>query len=98
MRFKEQPPGLRQNERASVRIVLDERDHVLKFERGPQIDEGTNYVYVVRGDRAVRTPVQLGAASVCGDRGAARTRRKTTGSSFRTRAISTTRPTLLISN
>lgn len=33
VRFKEQPPGLRQNERASVRIVLDERDHVLKFER-----------------------------------------------------------------
>ena len=64
VRFKEQPPGLRQNERASVRIVLDERDHVLKFERGPQIDQGTSYVYVVRGDHAVRTPVQLGAASV----------------------------------
>jgi len=64
VRFKEQPPGLRQNERASVRIVLDERDHVLKFERGPQIDQGTGYVYVVRGDHAVRTPVQLGAASV----------------------------------
>jgi HlyD family secretion protein len=60
----EQPPGLRQNERAAVRIVLDERDHVLKFERGALIDEATSYVYVVRGDRAVRTPVQLGAASV----------------------------------
>jgi HlyD family secretion protein len=59
-----QPPGLRQNERASVRIVLDERDHVLKFERGPLIDEGTRNVYVVHGDHAVRTPVQLGAASV----------------------------------
>lgn len=59
-----QPPGLRQNERASVRIVLDERDHVLKFERGPLIDEGTHSVYVLRGDKAVRTPVQLGAASV----------------------------------
>jgi len=64
VRFKEQPPGLRQNERASVRIVLDERNQVLKFERGPQIDEGTSHVYVVRGDHAVRTPVQLGAASV----------------------------------
>jgi HlyD family secretion protein len=64
VRFKEQPPGLRQNQRASVRIVLDERDHVLKFERGPQIDEGTTRVYVIRGDHAVRTPVQLGAASV----------------------------------
>ncbi len=59
-----QPPGLRQNERASVRIVLDERDHLLKFERGPLIDEGTHTVYVVRGGHAVRTAVQLGAASV----------------------------------
>ena len=64
VRFKEQPPGLRQNERASVRIVLDEREHVLQFERGPQVDEGTNHVYAIRGDHAVRTPVQLGAASV----------------------------------
>src|SRR5262249_25016300 len=60
----EQPPGLRQNERASVRIVLDERDRVLNFERGPLIDESTSTVYVVRGNHAVRTPVQLGAASV----------------------------------
>ena len=64
VKFTTQPPGLRQNERASVRIVLDERDNVLKFERGPFADETTRAVYVVRGDRAVRTPVQLGAASV----------------------------------
>jgi HlyD family secretion protein len=59
-----QPPGLRQNERASVRIVLDERNSVLKFERGSLIDESTHDVYVVKGDRAIRIPVQLGAASV----------------------------------
>lgn len=59
-----QQPGLRQNERASVRIVLDERDAVVKFERGSGIDEATHAVYVVRGDRAIRTPVELGAASV----------------------------------
>jgi len=64
VKFTTQPPGLRQNERASVRIILDERDHVLKFERGPFADETTRAVYVVHGDRAVRTPVQLGAASV----------------------------------
>jgi len=64
VKFTTQPPGLRQNERASVRIVLDERDNVLKFERGPFADETTRAVYVVRGDRAVRTPVQFGAASV----------------------------------
>jgi HlyD family secretion protein len=59
-----QPPRLRQNERAAVRIVLDERAHVLKFDRGPQIDEGTHFVYVIRDSHAVRTPVLLGAASV----------------------------------
>jgi HlyD family secretion protein len=59
-----QPPGLRQNERTAVRIVLDERDNVLKFERGAFIDDATHAVYVLRGSRAVRVPVVLGAASV----------------------------------
>jgi len=59
-----QPAGLRQNERTAVRIVLDERDNVLKFERGSFIDETTRAVYVLRGSRAVRVPVVLGAASV----------------------------------
>jgi HlyD family secretion protein len=47
-----------------VRIVLDERDDVLKFDRGSLIDSPTRFVYVVDGDRAVRTPVELGAASI----------------------------------
>jgi len=59
-----QPPGLRQNERNAVRIVLDERDAVLKFERGSFIDDTTRALYVVRGSQAVRVPVALGAASV----------------------------------
>jgi len=59
-----QPPGLRQNQRANVRIVLDERNDVLKFARGSVIDDVTPTVFVVRGDRAVRVPVELGAASV----------------------------------
>lgn len=58
------PQALRQNQRASVRIVLDERDGVLAFERGASLDERTRAVYVVRGDRAVRTAVRLGAASI----------------------------------
>ena len=61
---KSQPSGLRQNERASVRIVLDEREGVLKFERGSMIDEATRAVYVVRSNHAIRVPVELGAASV----------------------------------
>lgn len=59
-----QPPGLRQNQRAAVRIVLDARDNVLKFERGSFIDDATRALYVMQGNRAVRVPVELGAASV----------------------------------
>lgn len=59
-----QPPGLRQNERAAVRIVLDERDNVLKCVRGSFIDDNTRALYVLRASHAVRVPVVLGAASV----------------------------------
>ncbi|MGH8133588.1 MAG: efflux RND transporter periplasmic adaptor subunit [Steroidobacteraceae bacterium] len=59
-----QPRGLRQNERAAVRIVLDERNDVLKFERGSFIDDATRALYVLHGARAQRVPVVLGAASV----------------------------------
>ena len=65
LKFAGEPPkSLRQNQRASIRIVLDERDGVLAFDRGASLDELTRAVYVVRGARAVRTPVQLGAASI----------------------------------
>jgi HlyD family secretion protein len=57
------PPGLRQNQRVSVRIVLDERQHVLQVERGAFVDAGS-YAYLVEGDQARRTPVKLGAMSV----------------------------------
>ena len=59
-----QPRGLRQNERTAVHIVLDERDGVLKFERGSFIDDNARALYAVRGTHAVRVPVVLGAASV----------------------------------
>jgi HlyD family secretion protein len=59
-----QPANLRQNQRAAVRIVLDERNDVVKFERGSFIDDATRALYVIRGDHAVRVPVELGAASV----------------------------------
>ena len=56
VRFAEQPKGLRQNQRASVRIVLDERNDVLKVARSPFNDSDTRFVYVVRDDDAVRMP------------------------------------------
>lgn len=59
-----QPPGLRQSQRGSVRIVIEQRAMAVKFERSSDIDPTTRAVYVVDGDRAVRRDVQLGAASV----------------------------------
>jgi len=64
VRFVEQPKGLRQNQRASVRIVLDERGDVLKVERSPFNDSDTRFVYVVRDGDAVRIPVEFGAAAI----------------------------------
>jgi HlyD family secretion protein len=64
VRFAEQPKGLRQNQRASVRIVLDERNDVLKVARSPYNDSDTRFVYVVRDDDAVRVPVEFGAAAI----------------------------------
>jgi len=64
VRFNEQPKALRQNQRASVRIVLDQRDDVLKVARSPFQDSDTRFVYVVREDEAVRTPVEYGAAAI----------------------------------
>jgi HlyD family secretion protein len=64
VRFAEQPKGLRQNQRASVRIVLDERADVLKVARSSFNDSDTRFVYVVRDDEAVRTPVEFGAAAI----------------------------------
>ena len=59
-----QPAGLRQNEQAAVRIVMGEHNDVLMVERGAFLDPTTRFVYVVHGNEATRTPVELGAASV----------------------------------
>jgi HlyD family secretion protein len=64
VRFTEQPKGLRQNQRASVRIVLDERTDVLKVARSPFNDSDTHFVYVLRDEDAVRVPVEFGAAAI----------------------------------
>ena len=66
VRFKGEPPaGLRQNQRVSVRIVMDRRDGVLKVERGGFYEAGGGKVaYVVHGDTADRRTIATGAASV----------------------------------
>lgn len=60
----DKPQGLRQNQRMSVRILIDRRRNVLMVDRGTFMDQGGGFVYVVHGDIAVRQPVRLGAASI----------------------------------
>ena len=67
LRFAEgkQPPGLRQNQRLSARIVLDTRRNVLMVERGAFLEQdGGRFAYVVDGSRAQRRPIQTGASSL----------------------------------
>jgi HlyD family secretion protein len=66
LRFKgKQPPGLRQNQRMSVRILLDTRRNVLMVERGPFLEQGGgNSAYVMDGSSAVKRPVRTGASSL----------------------------------
>ena len=59
-----QPPGLRQSQRLSARIVLDTRRNVLMVERGSFVEQGGGFVYVVDGSQAVRRPVQTGVSSL----------------------------------
>jgi len=66
LRFSgKQPPGLRQNQRLSARIVMDTRKNVLQVERGPFVDEGGGRsAWVMDGDTAVKRPVRVGASSI----------------------------------
>jgi len=66
VRFEgKKPEQLRQNQRLSVRIVLDKRDNVLTVARGSFVDEsGGRYAYVVHDDIAYKTPVTLGPSSI----------------------------------
>ncbi|WP_038497074.1 efflux RND transporter periplasmic adaptor subunit [Janthinobacterium agaricidamnosum] len=60
-----QPAGLRQNQRVSARLLIDEKPNVLLLARGPFLEaEGGRFAYVVRDGVAIRTPVRIGATSV----------------------------------
>lgn len=60
-----QPKGLRQSQRLSARLLIEEKPNVVMLPRGPFVEsEGGRYAYVVRDGVAVRSPVTLGATSV----------------------------------
>ena len=60
-----QPPGLRQNQRVTARVLIEERPNVLMLPRGSFVEnEGGRSAYVMDGNLAVRRPIQMGATSV----------------------------------
>ncbi len=59
------PPQLRQNQRLSVRVLLDHRDKVLTVARGSFVDEGGGRIaYVLQDGEARRRAIRLGAQSL----------------------------------
>jgi HlyD family secretion protein len=60
-----QPEGLRQSQRVSARLLIEEKPNVVMVQRGPFLEsEGGRFAYVVRNGIAVRTPVEVGATSI----------------------------------
>lgn len=61
----ETPDQLRQNQRLSVRVLLDKRADVLTVRRGAFVDEaGGAYAYVVTDGVAEQRPIRVGARSL----------------------------------
>jgi HlyD family secretion protein len=55
---------LRANMRVDVMVVVGRKEHTLRVPRGPFAEgEGQREVFVVHGERVVRTPAQFGVAS-----------------------------------
>ncbi|HEY1091136.1 MAG TPA: efflux RND transporter periplasmic adaptor subunit, partial [Burkholderiaceae bacterium] len=66
LRFADaKPDQLRQNQRLSVRVLLDKRENVLSVARGSFVDEnGGRFVYVLKDGQAERRAVRLGVQSL----------------------------------
>ncbi|MBQ4837942.1 MULTISPECIES: efflux RND transporter periplasmic adaptor subunit [Pseudoalteromonas] len=66
IRFKDQNiKGLRQNQRLTSRVVLEEKNNVHFLPRGQFTESGGGrYVYVVQDDMAVKKPIKLGSRSL----------------------------------
>ena len=61
----EQPRGLRQSQRISARLLIEEKPNVVLLPRGPFVEsEGGRFAYVMQDGVAVRTPITLGATSI----------------------------------
>jgi HlyD family secretion protein len=60
-----QPSGLRQSQRVSARLLIEEKPNVLILARGPFVEsEGGRFAYLVQNNIATRIPFKLGATSI----------------------------------
>lgn len=69
VRFEgDMPPGLRQNQRLTTRILMETRENVLVLPRGQFLDTGGGRVAYVLGEdgMARRRPIEVGARSLGG--------------------------------
>jgi HlyD family secretion protein len=60
-----QPKGLRQSQRITARLLIEEKPNVMLLPRGPFVEnEGGRFAYVVQNGVAVRTPITVGGTSI----------------------------------
>ena len=60
-----QPEGVRQNQRVSARILIENKPDVLLVVRGQFVDQfGGRYAYVVDHGIAQKKPIRIGATSI----------------------------------
>lgn len=59
------PPGLKQNQRVSTRLILETRRDVLKVDRGPFVESGGGRLaYVVEDGMAISRAIEIGSLSI----------------------------------
>lgn len=58
------PENLRQNQRLTARILLENKNNVLMVDRGSFVDNFDGTIFKREGNRAIRVPVVLGSTSL----------------------------------
>ncbi|BDF94646.1 HlyD family efflux transporter periplasmic adaptor subunit [Pseudoalteromonas sp. KAN5] len=64
VRFDKELEGIRQNQRLTARILLENRDDVLQVKRGAFMQQGGTQAYKVIGDTAQLVKITTGASSI----------------------------------
>lgn len=65
VRFTGQPEGVRQNQRVSARILIENKPNVLMVQRGQFVDAyGGRFAYVVDHGIAQKRPIRIGTTSI----------------------------------